>query len=87
MHAYYNYPMRTTIELDNTNRAMLLELCGRRGLKGFSSIINSALSYYFKNYFHNDNAGEKLRNLFGSLSISDVEDIQSNIHKIRSKWR
>ena len=38
--------MRTTIELTNEQRAALLELAGRRGLRGYSSLVQEALALY-----------------------------------------
>ncbi|MBI5244905.1 MAG: hypothetical protein HY922_14660 [Elusimicrobia bacterium] len=38
--------MRTTIELTDEQRGALLELAGRRGLRGYSSLVQEALDRY-----------------------------------------
>ena len=38
--------MRTTIELTDELRAALLSLAGKRGLRGYSSLVQEALAQY-----------------------------------------
>lgn len=38
--------MRTSIELTDEQRAALLTLAGRRGLRGYSSLVQEALAQY-----------------------------------------
>lgn len=38
--------MRTTIELTDEQRSALLALAGRRGLRGYSSLVQEALAQY-----------------------------------------
>ena len=38
--------MRTTIELSDEQRSALLALAGRRGLRGYSSLVAEALAQY-----------------------------------------
>ena len=40
--------MRTTIDITDEQRARLLELAARRGVKGFSGIVQEALDEYLK---------------------------------------
>ena len=39
--------MRTTVEIKDEHRAQLLDLAARRGMKGFSELIEEALEMYF----------------------------------------
>lgn len=43
---YYNSLMRTTIELTDEQRSALLALAGKRGLRGYSSLVQEALAQY-----------------------------------------
>lgn len=40
--------MRTTIDLTSEQRSELLKLAARRGMKGFSSIVQEALDEYLR---------------------------------------
>jgi hypothetical protein len=45
--------MRTTIEVSDRHRIILLSLSAQRGLRGYSGIIQEALDYYIEHQIRN----------------------------------
>jgi len=77
--------MRTTIEIRDEHRAALLELAAKRGLKGFSPLVDEALEAYL-------NAGPEDRRRFvaglrGALSSTEAEGLRRRTKAIRRSWR
>lgn len=80
--------MRTTVELDDKHRALLLKLSAEKGQKGFSKIISKALDYYFKNVLEGkQDIAEKLDKLFGSISAKEADKLEETVSSLRSSWR
>ena len=48
--------MRTTIEVSDKHRSILLALAAQKGLRGYSGIIKEALDYYIE---HQSKTAEK----------------------------
>ena len=69
--------MRTTIEMTDAHRAALLELAARRGLKGFSSLVEDAIaSYLLEESARNDKRRAAAR-LRGTLSKDDASALSA----------
>ena len=47
---YWNFLMRTTIDISDKHRISLLSLAAQRGLRGYSRIIKEALDYYLSHH-------------------------------------
>jgi len=87
VHADYLVSMRTTVEIDDKQRAELLRIAAERGLKGFSDIVREALSEYLSEDTSRTariNAALGRRN---SLSAKEAEDLASRAQAIREQWR
>ena len=69
--------MRTTIELDNEHRARLLDLAARRGLKGFSAIVQEALDQYLDRASAKARAGSSVQRFRGCLSKAEADHFRS----------
>jgi hypothetical protein len=79
--------MRTTIELQDTQRARLLELAARRGEKGFSNLIAEAVERYL---VAEDQALEKRELALavrGSLTPDEAADLAAAARAVRESWR
>ena len=87
VHALYGLGMRTTIELSDRIRAELLRVAARRGLKGFSQIVEEAISQYLSTLKRKDRDLKKALKFKGSLSSSEADEILRSASELRSKWR
>lgn len=79
--------MRTTIEMTDAHRAALLELAARRGLKGFSSLVEDAIaSYLLEESARNDKRRAAAR-LRGTLAKDEARALRSQTAALRESWR
>jgi hypothetical protein len=78
--------MRTTIEITAAHRAKLVELAARRGEKGFSSVISEALDAYFRSN-GNHRVCERARQLRGSLTRKEADQLRRETRTVRDHWR
>jgi len=80
--------MRTTIEIPNEKRAKLLALAARRGLRGYSQLVNEALDAYLaKAEAKRVKDLEEVLALAGTLSPAEAEDAEKAIREAWAKWR
>ncbi len=79
--------MRTTIELDDTQRGRLLDLAARRGEKGFSSIVQEALEQYFANEDRRQETVDRALSALGSLSDEEADRLEDEVRALRRSWR
>ncbi|MEW6183386.1 MAG: hypothetical protein AB1500_09480 [Bacillota bacterium] len=80
--------MRTTIELPNEKRAKLLAIAARRGLRGYSQLINEALDLYLVRE-EEKKAGElkEILSLAGTITENEVAAVEESITEVWRKWR
>jgi predicted transcriptional regulator len=79
--------MRTTVELNEEQRAALLHLAAKRGLKGFSQLVQEALDRYLEQQASRDGLIDAALGLRGSLKGKDADDLAGRVEQIRSRWR
>jgi len=79
--------MRTTIEIKNHHRAKLLELAARRGLKGFSLLVEEAIERYLESQSPHDEKVNAALAVLGTMSSEDAEALENSISEIRERWR
>jgi hypothetical protein len=79
--------MRTTIELEDENRARLLALAASRGEKGFSKIIGEAVEMYLKTVTADEERRAVALALRGRLGKKEAEDLRSATTELRESWR
>jgi predicted DNA-binding protein len=79
--------MRTTIDLKDEHRARLLELAGRRGEKGFSSVIAEAIDAHLRRIEAGDEARARALRLRGRLSRRDADRLRRISTELREWWR
>jgi hypothetical protein len=79
--------VRTTVEIKDEYRAQLLELAARRGIKGFSELIEEALEMYFGALRSDEQARKKAVATRGALSATQAEDLRERVRELRASWR
>jgi len=79
--------MRTTIDLTDEQRAELLRLAAKRGMKGFSLIIQDALEEYLKNQGAKEEAIATALTLKGCLKGKAADDFEWRVKSLRELWR
>ncbi len=79
--------MRTTIEIPDEQRAKLIEIATRRGLKGFSKIVQEAIERYLEENLMGDDKVKEALSVLGTLDEDQADSLESSIHELRDKWR
>lgn len=77
--------MRTTIELTPSQHESLTALARRRGMRGFSAIVQEALDAYLAEVGADE--VEALLALEGSISESEADEVLRRIEEAREVWR
>lgn len=77
--------MRTTVEISDDQHRALSAVAQRRGVRGFSILVQEALDAYLTNLATDE--VELLLGLEGSLSDSDAHEMRSRIDDVRSTYR
>jgi len=83
----YNGPMRTTVEIDDAQRAELLKLAAQRGEKGFSSVIREAVDLYIRQHRAKKEAVAQALNVQGSFSDEEADALVASVRELRGNWR
>ena len=79
--------MRTTIELNDGQRAKLLEIAARRGEKGFSHLVREAVERYLDEEAVRRSRVEAARAVLGSLNDREADELAGSVQRIRGTWR
>ncbi|WP_343571696.1 hypothetical protein [Mycobacterium sp.] len=77
--------MRTTVEITDAQHRALSAIAQRRGVRGFSSLVQEALDAYLAN-LNTDEVDIRL-GLEGMLTDSDAKQLRSRINDVRTTWR
>jgi metal-responsive CopG/Arc/MetJ family transcriptional regulator len=79
--------MRTTIELSNDHRSSLHSLAARRGLRGYSKLIQEAVDLYIQETTVKEGSAKALLQMRGTWNKEDARKFQRNLRKIRRNWK
>lgn len=79
--------MRTTVEIDDAQRAELLKLAAQRGEKGFSSVIRDALDLYIRQHRARRELVAQALELQGSFSDDEADALEASVRGLRGTWR
>ncbi len=81
--------MRTTVEITDEQRAALVELAARRGLRGFSLLVQEALDAYLEARSEAEwrSKVESFRALAGSFDGAAGEALEEAASELRGRWR
>jgi metal-responsive CopG/Arc/MetJ family transcriptional regulator len=77
--------MRTTVEITDEQHRALSAIAQRRGVRGFSALVQEALDGYLANL--NTDEVNLLLGLEGVLTESDAREMRSRIKEARAAWR
>lgn len=79
--------MRTTIEVSDRHRIILLSLSAQRGLRGYSGIIQEALDYYIEHKIRTKDEKGDILKMKGSWETEETKKIRSNLTELRKNWK
>ena len=79
--------MRTTIEISDKHRSILLSLAAQKGLRGYSSIIQEALDYYIAHQTEAAEAKKDILKMKGSWRAEETKKIKSKLNEMRENWK
>lgn len=79
--------MRTTVEIKDEHRGRLMEMAARRGLKGFSEIVQEALDMYLEHDGAARSARRRALKLKGCLSEAEADLFRTAARRTRESWR
>jgi hypothetical protein len=77
--------MRTTVEITEGQHRALSALAQRRGLRGFSALVQEALAAYLRDL--DTQEIDLLLGLEGMLGEDDERELRSRIDTLRATWR
>ncbi len=78
--------MRTTIEISDKHRSILLSLAAEKGLRGYSRIVAEALDYYIENRYANANAKRKMLDMKNTWALGEAEETKQQLNDLRKNW-
>ena len=79
--------MRTTIELSDDHRSALHSLAARRGLRGYSKLIQEAIDFYIKEKAKRGDSVRLLLRMRGTWSEEEVKRFRKKLEEIRRNWK
>jgi hypothetical protein len=77
--------MRTTIELTDEQHRALAAVAQKRGLRGFSAVVQEAVAVYLDALDTDET--DLLLSLEGTLSVDDERQLRSRIDDAKATWR
>jgi hypothetical protein len=77
--------MRTTVEITKEQHRALSAIAQRRGVRGFSLLVQEALDLYLANLATDE--VDLLLGLEGVLTEADELEVRSRINDTRNPWR
>lgn len=79
--------MRTTVELTEDQRAELLKLAAKRGMKGFSQLVQEAIDSFLDAQATRQSQISEALSLKGSLKGKGSDEFEERTKAIRENWR
>ena len=77
--------MRTTVELSDEHRAALQAIAARRGLRGFSRVVQEAIDFYLRHHEAGAEARGELKKRRGAWTAEEAEELRRAIAELR-RW-
>lgn len=77
--------MRTTVEITDEQHRALSAIAQRRGVRGFSALVQEALDGYLANLKTDE--VDMLLGLEGVLTECDAQEMRSRINDVKAVWR
>lgn len=77
--------MRVTIEISDDQHQSLSALAQRRGVRGFSVLVQEAIEVYLADLAADE--VDHLLSLEGTLTDDDAKEVRARVDAVRSAWR
>ncbi|WP_343602128.1 hypothetical protein [Mycobacterium sp.] len=77
--------MRTTVEITDEQHRALSAIAQRRGVRGFSTLVQEALDGYLASM--DTDEVDTLLGLEGVLSDADAHEVRSRVTAAKATWR
>jgi len=78
--------MRTTVEIPDRLRAALLTIAGKRGLRGYSQVVEEALDDYVRALTERDKDLAEILAMKGIWSDKDARETRQAVREVRRNW-
>jgi hypothetical protein len=78
--------VRTTIEISDKSRSILLSLAAQRGLRGYSRILEEALDYYVEHRLKNAPEKADILKMKGSWRGEETKKTKARLNEVRGNW-
>lgn len=79
--------MRTTVEIPPEQRQALHAIAMKRGLRGYSKVIQEAVAFYIQNKKELKSERLELLRLKGSWSQATTRKVRKRIRQVRENWK
>ena len=79
--------MRTTIDISDKHRSVLLSLAAQKGLRGYSGIIKEALDFYIAHHARASDLKKDVLKMKGSWRAEETKKIRSRLAELRENWK
>ena len=79
--------MRTTVELSEEQRGELLKIAAKRGMKGFSQLVQEAIDVYLENQASRASFIDAALLMKGALKNHSADEFEARTKAIRENWR
>jgi len=79
--------MRTTIEISNKHRSILVSLAAQKGLRGYSGVIREALDFYIAHQTNVADAKRDILKMKGSWKPKETKKFRSKLTELRENWK
>ena len=87
VHACQTGDMRTTVEIPDHQRAKLMEIAARRGLIGFSLIVQEAIEQYLEQTVSKNERVQAALSVLGTMDTAEADEIEESVRELRGRWR
>jgi metal-responsive CopG/Arc/MetJ family transcriptional regulator len=79
--------VRTTVELTEKQRLGLLNLAAKRGIKGFSTLVQEAIEQFLNQESYKNKHIENALAMKGVFSDKEADELSERTKNIRETWR
>ena len=79
--------MRSTIEIPDDLRAMVLAVAARKGYRGYSKVVVEALELYMAERAAAETGLDRVLALRGAWTADDAAEVRAGISRARRGWR
>jgi predicted DNA-binding protein len=78
--------MRTTIEISDHHRSILLSLAAKKGMRGYSGIIKEALNHYIECQVKSAAVKREILKMKGSWTSEETKKTKARLAEMRKNW-